>query len=401
MDPITHGIAGALLGQGFFSRRQHRVAIFAATLGAVFPDVDIIAEMFSRDPLQIIKYHRGITHSFFGLPFFAALLAWLTRRVARRLGVESPSWPMLTLIYGVGIASHIILDGMTSFGTRMWTPFSQQRVSWDLLFIIDFTFTAIVVVHQIIAWIYGRREKILTRAIAMWILFSLAACGAWAIAASAGYPFRKSIVVLACAIMAALFFLPAGRGWGFRVSRATWCQAGSAVMLAYLFACAVAHHSAVDRVKDFAAANHIPIVRMGAMPVPPSLLGWGGEIRTPDGVYQTHFDLRDSGPPAFSFFADSPPDQFTTRALLLPEVQLYWQFARFPVIRTSFDGSHHIVRFGEHRFVSPHADNPPPFTYEVIFDAAGNVVEQGWLSSAAQRRTMMETRPKSGDGKTP
>ncbi len=44
MDPVTHGIAGALLGKGFFSKRQERVAIFAATLGAVFPDIDIFAE---------------------------------------------------------------------------------------------------------------------------------------------------------------------------------------------------------------------------------------------------------------------------------------------------------------------------------------------------------------------
>jgi membrane-bound metal-dependent hydrolase YbcI (DUF457 family) len=401
MDPITHGITGALLGKGFFSKQQHRVAIFAATLGAVFPDVDILAEMFSRDPLRIVKYHRGITHSFFGLPFFAALLAWVTRRVARRFGIESPSWPMLTLIYGVGIASHIILDGMTSFGTRMWTPFSQQRVSWDLLFIIDFTFTGIVLLPQVVAWVYCRHENIRVRAIAMWILFSLATCGAWKIAATAGYPFHKWIIIVASAVMAALFFLPASRGWGLRISRAAWCRAGTAVMLAYLFACAAAHHSAFDRVKDFAAANHIPIVRMGAIPVPPSLLGWGGEIRTPDGVYQTHFDLRDSSPPEFRFFADSPPDEFTTRALLLPEVQLYWQFARFPVIRTSFDGSHHVVQFGEHRFVSPRSDNPPPFTYEVVFDAAGNIVEQGWLSNAAQRRRMMETKRKDAEKKTP
>ena len=70
MDPITHGITGALLGKAFFSKRQERVAIFAATLGAIFPDVDISCEVFSRDPLSIVKYHRAITHSFVALPFF-------------------------------------------------------------------------------------------------------------------------------------------------------------------------------------------------------------------------------------------------------------------------------------------------------------------------------------------
>src|SRR5271156_1848890 len=119
MDPVTHGIAGALLGKGYFSKRQGRVAIFAATLGAVFPDVDFFYEILSRDPLAIVKYHRAITHSFVGLPFFAALLPWRRWRVPPRSRNEPPSGPLPPLIPGVAIASHILLDGMTSFGTRM------------------------------------------------------------------------------------------------------------------------------------------------------------------------------------------------------------------------------------------------------------------------------------------
>ena len=132
MDTVTHGIVGSLIGKGFFSDRNGRVATFAATVGAMFPDTDVIAEAFSNDPLAVVKFHRGITHSWVGLPFFAAILAWLTRWVARRRGIDAPSWGILTIIYGVAIASHIALDGMTSFGTRMWDPISQDRVAWDI-----------------------------------------------------------------------------------------------------------------------------------------------------------------------------------------------------------------------------------------------------------------------------
>jgi inner membrane protein len=243
MDPITHGIAGGLLGKGYFADRKGRLAIFAATLGAVFPDIDVIAELVSRDPLAIIKYHRGITHSFVGLPFFAALLAWLTRWLARRRGIETASWAVLTLIYGIGIASHIVLDGMTSFGTRMWTPISQQRVSWDLLFIIDFSFTSIVLLPQVASWIYQDRARKQMRAIWMWVLFTLSAVLAWMAAGAAGFPFHLWVVALASTIIAALFFLPALGDWGFRVTRASWCQAGTYAMLAYLLSCGVAHQS--------------------------------------------------------------------------------------------------------------------------------------------------------------
>jgi membrane-bound metal-dependent hydrolase YbcI (DUF457 family) len=400
MDPITHGIAGALLGKGYFAERKGPVAIFAATLGAVFPDVDIVAEIASRDPLSIVKYHRGITHSFVGLPFFAALLAWLTRWLARRRGIETPSWATLTLIYGIGIGSHILLDGMTSFGTRMWTPISQQRVAWDLLFIIDFSFTAIILLPQVAAWIYGDRAKSGTRAVWMWVIFTLGAVAAWTAAGAAGFPFHLWIVALASGVIAVLFLAPAFDGLGFRITRAAWCQAGTLAMVAYLFACGIAHHAALQRVKTFASANNISIGRIGALPLPPSFLDWGGSIRSIDGVYQARFDLRNPAPPEFHFTADSPPDEFVARALLLPEVRLFWQFSRFPIIRTSMDGEYHVVDFGENRFVNTRRKSPQPFTYRVIFDNSGNIIEEGWQSDGMLIRRMQKLSPRRS-GETP
>jgi membrane-bound metal-dependent hydrolase YbcI (DUF457 family) len=398
MDPITHGITGALLGKAFFSKRDHRVAISATVLGAVFPDVDVFFEALSRDPVAIIKYHRNVTHSFVCLPLFAVMLAGFTRWLARRFNLECPKFWMLTLIYAVGIASHIILDGMTSFGTRIWAPISEQRVAWDLLFIIDFTFTSIVLLPQVTAWIYSSREKSRRRAASMWILFTLAAFGAWRIAAAFQAAFHFSIVVAASAIMAILFFLPAIRDWGFGIARSTWCQAGAYVTIAYLFACAVAHHAALRRVVDFADANQIAIVRIGALPIPPSLLEWSDSIRTPAGVYQARFDLRDPDPPAFRFTPDSPPDAFTARALELPDVELYWSFARFPLIRASTENDLHIVDFGENRFVSRQGRSPQPFTYRVVFDAAGNVVEKGWLTDGLFFRNTRKPSPRAAEG---
>lgn len=397
MDPLTHGITGALLGKAYFSKRQARVSIFAATLGAICPDVDVFAEAISRDPLAIIKYHRGITHSFFGLPFFAVALAWLTRWAARKLEWESPSWAMLTLIYSVGIGSHIVLDGMTSFGTRMWTPFSQRRVAWDLLFIIDLTLTSILLLPQLIAWIYADRGKSLRRALALWALYTLAIGGGWAAARAAQSPFHLWVAALASAIVALLFFGPAFGGWGFRVSRSSWCAIGVYVAIAYVGACGLAHHAAMQKVEAFAAANHVNVVRIGAVPVPPALLDWGDAIRTPDGVYQARFDLRDPEPPTFRFSADSPPDAFTARALELPEVHLYWNFARFPIIRTAVEDDRHVVDFGENRFVDRRRQRPQPFTYSVVFDAAGNVIEQGWLTNGMLIRNMRRVSPPPAD----
>jgi membrane-bound metal-dependent hydrolase YbcI (DUF457 family) len=398
MDTITHGIVGTLLGKGYFSERYGRTATVAAALGAVFPDIDVIAEFTSRDPLSLIRYHRGITHSFIAMPFFAAGLAWLTRWIARRRGLEAPPQGALTLIFMVAIASHIVLDGMTSFGTRIWTPLSQQRVAWDLLFIIDFVFSSLVLLPQVAAWVFRDREKWWGRAIRMWAVFSLGALAVWELARSVGFPFRLQAAALASAVFLILFFLPARGERGFRMTRSAWCRAGVYATVGYLFICAASHHSALERVRNFAAENHIAVEHLAAIPLPPSLVSWGGLIRASDGVYQTRIDLRDPQAPSFRFIADSPPDEFRARAMQLPDVQLYWNFARFPVIRTETDGIHHVVEFGEYRFVNPRRSRPQPFTFRVVFDASGRLIEEGWQSNGLFQRRMrtIPLRPQEG-----
>jgi membrane-bound metal-dependent hydrolase YbcI (DUF457 family) len=409
MDPITHGITGALLGKGYFSERYGRVAVFAATLGAVFPDVDVTADLVSRDPLAIVKYHRALTHSWVALPFFAFLLALLTRlavpwvkgRSERFRDIESPPLAILTLIYGIGIASHIVLDGMTSFGTRMWYPISSERVAWDLLFIIDLTFMAILLLPQVLAWIYPHARpstpddlsKSRRRAWRMWIWFTVGTLAAWLLTKAARYPFRLWIAALVSLVLAALIFLPAIKGWGFRVTRARWCQAGTVAALVYLFGCALAHHAALLRAKAFADRSHIEILRMGALPIPPSLLDWGDAVRSPDGVYEAQFDLRTPGPTDFRFVPDSPPDPFIARAFTLPDVRLYWQFARFPSIQSFMEGRDHIIELGESRRSDDQRRGPQPFTYRVVFDAAGNLIARGWLTNSMPERRLRQMVP--------
>ncbi|MGA8266194.1 MAG: metal-dependent hydrolase [Candidatus Acidiferrales bacterium] len=385
MDPITHGIAGSLLGKSFFTKREGRIATFACTLGAVFPDVDVFAELFSRDPLSVIRFHRGFTHSFAGLPIFAVMLAWLTRIVFRRRG--APSFGILTLIYAIGIASHILLDATTSFGTRLLNPFSSDRVAWDLIFIVDLVFTAILLVPQVAAWIFRDREKARQRAWLMWIVFNIAAFGGWALATRLGFSFHLWILGVVAAALAAVFLLPLAGGRGFAISQTAWCLAGTIAMLAYIAVCGVAHHAALARVETFVAENHIDAVRIGAMPTPPSFLEWSGKIRTADGVYQSRFDLRDSAPPSFQFLADSPHDGYTAEAMNLPDARVYLWFARFPVIRSHLMGEDHVVEFSDSRFTDPGTKMPEPFRLRFVLKPDGQLVDEEWTEGAAGLRS--------------
>jgi len=397
MDPITHGITGALLGKAYFTKRDTassaRVGIFAVTLGAVFPDVDFLVEIFSGDPLAIARIHRGFTHSFIGMPLFAAVLAWLTRWWLRRRGKESPSLGILFLAYAVGIASHIVLDAMTSFGTRIWNPISSERVAWDLLVIIDFSFTGIALLPQVAAWVYRDRGKSIGRAAWMWAVFSLSALAIWEIARFAGYPFSLRTVPVISILLALLFFLPARADWGFHVLRSSWCKAGVYAAAAYIVACGVAHHAALERVRAFTVQNNIPVERLGALPLPPSLLDWNGLIRSTDGVYEARFDLRNSQPPGFRFAADSPPSPYVEAALALPDVRTFLWFARFPRIQYFRKGDFEIVDFRDLRFLRPRTPEPPPFTFRVILNPEGRLIEEGWLGGLTYGRRRIRTEP--------
>lgn len=390
MDPITHGIAGALIGKGFFSEREGKIATFAATLGAVFPDIDVVpviyAGLFSDDRLATIKLHRGFTHSFVALPLFALALAWLTRWFCKRRGWLTPSFGMLTLIYGVGIASHIIFDSATSYGTRIWNPFSADRVAWDYVFIIDFVFTAIVLLPQVAAYVFSDSEKGTVRAGSMWLLFNVSAVGVWAIARWFGFPFHVWILLVVAGVLAAIFFLPLAGERGFSISRARWCQCGVLALALYLCLCAFAHHVAIERVREYAERNHLQALRIGAIPSPPSFLDWSGKIATPEGIYQARFDLRDPPPASFQFLADSPPDTFTAAAMKLEDVQVYLWFARFPVIHSRLEAGQHVVEFGDSRFSEPGRRIPAPFRFRLIFDDSARLVEEDWAEGAAGMR---------------
>ncbi len=393
MDPVTHGIAGALIGKAFFDQAasdrskesRSRVAIFAATLGAVFPDVDVFADAFTHDSLAIARYHRGFTHSFIGLPIFAAALAWLTRVFfswyAKQRGREEwelPSFALLFAIYAVGIASHIILDGFTSFRTRMLNPFSKDRVAWDLLFIIDFVFTALILVPQLAAWVHQRHEAAKARAAAMWGFLTVLTLAAWALARAADFPFSLRAVIIASAIFAALFFLPIWHGLGARISRARWCRAGFYVSCAYIIACGVAHHAAMSRVRAFASSHHIAAEKIGALPLPPSLLDWNGLILTRGGVYQSIFSLRDASTPEFEFWDDSPPNRYTQEATKWEPVRTYLWYARFPVTNFTVTEGKYVIWYADLRFFSG-AGHPMPFTFYVSFDSEGKMLEYGWI----------------------
>jgi membrane-bound metal-dependent hydrolase YbcI (DUF457 family) len=413
MDPITHGIVGALAGKALFAGRDvqamsldgtlsgakssltPRAAILACTIGSIFPDIDVFAGPVARNPLGILEWHRNITHSLVMLPLWAALLAAASLPIARWLHWKRPSYSMLLVIYAVGLATHVFLDAATSFGTMVWSPLGYSRVAWDWLFILDLTLTAIALVPQLAAWCYREPRKFKGRAAAVWAALSLSAFGVYALAALAGYGFAIGFVGVVIAVIALTLFVPAVRDTGFGCRRASWCRAGLALLCAYLALASGMHRKALADVGHFAATHHLPDENLAAIPLPPALTHWAGVIRNPEGVWRTTFHEPGGTVSHTQFYSDAQSDRYVKEAKKLRDVQVYLWFARFPVWQVRKQKGQTIAEVSDVRFfreeepvakaeslqTEPNSGirpNPAGFTFEVVFDASGRVISSGF-----------------------
>lgn len=148
MDPLTHVAAGVLCSQ-LVTTPSRWWAALAGAIFAVLPDLDYFYIFLDR--LAFIRYHRGFTHSLAALPLFA-LVGGLA---GRALG--GPRWFRPLLVLGVAVlASHLLLDLATSYGTQILSPFSRRRFTLDWVFIIDPYLTVLLVIGALSALTFHR-----------------------------------------------------------------------------------------------------------------------------------------------------------------------------------------------------------------------------------------------------
>ena len=369
MDTITHGIAGALLAKSFLPERTGRLAARAVTLGAVLPDTDFFADFFSSHPLIHAEFHRSITHSFVMLPVWALLLGGLTSRWDERR-----RWLLLSGLYGAGLALHVCLDLITSYGTLILAPWSRDRYALDITFFADLTLTAVVLLPQLLAWIYKSREQAAHRGLIAWVSVALAGGGVAWLASALQLPLPPNAVIAGLALVAVLFLAPSLQDVGFKVSRAAYCRVGVAGLVVYLGLCSLAHQRALARVDAFARSLGATVERQAALPAPPSLRWWSGMVETPTGIYRVAIHLFDPSPPSYRFFPNAAENFYRKKAEEFPETQTFLWFARFPWVTYREENGFHIVEYTDLQFMSVRGDRNFPWTFQVSLDGKGQVV---------------------------
>src|SRR5688500_15397671 len=126
MDSLTHGLLGLALGALRRADADRSAVLVACVLAAEIPDLDYLWPA-DNSVLHALQAHRGLTHSLIAAPLVAltaTALAKVAFRRARAVSLLSWSLPAVLL-------AHLLADAWTGWGTRLWLPFSDARVTLD------------------------------------------------------------------------------------------------------------------------------------------------------------------------------------------------------------------------------------------------------------------------------
>jgi inner membrane protein len=299
MEPITHFLTGACIGRAGLNRKT-AYATLAAVVASEAADIDILWGL--AGPVEELKHHRGITHTFIAAPVVAAAavgVVWLwdrwrqQRRIRKSHTLDqnakaSPPlhWGWLYLTALISALSHLLLDWTNNYGLRPFYPFNPRWYAGSFVFIAEPVLWALFFLALVMPWLFGLADgEIGARRAAFrgqgWAIFAL-----------------TGMVLL----------------WGWR-----WSEHGRARMLA--------------EKAQIAAA---PVKRMAFEPYPVNPFRWHAILET-DGYYQTaEIDTRTgemvSDPRRDVIY--KPPETAATEAAkrtLLGRVYLDW--GRWGVVR--------------------------------------------------------------------
>lgn len=224
MDSLTQIVLGAACGEAVAGRKLGNRAMLWGAIGGTIPDLDVMAELFTNRMEAMAFHRgfmhsmlfavmlpwllgwlamRFYSHGVYRLRGYklGAMLIWLIFFFGAAAGVnaipfllgEGLSWyvfvPTLTLgvwftwrlwkdywlrdlslvqapyhtwvlLFFVSIVTHPLLDCFTNFGTQIWQPFSDLRVQWTTVSVVDPLYTVPFALSLLLASRFERTQSL-------------------------------------------------------------------------------------------------------------------------------------------------------------------------------------------------------------------------------------------------
>lgn len=155
MDSITQGALGAACAQMLFGKRNKHIPWFGGALSGMAADLDIFIRV-QGNTLSIEQWHRSFSHSLMFIPIGGLLVALFLMIFP----LFRTQWRLTLAVCLVGYATHAILDAFTTYGTMLFWPWTSERISWDIISIVDPVFTLPLIIGTVGSVVY-RKQKFL------------------------------------------------------------------------------------------------------------------------------------------------------------------------------------------------------------------------------------------------
>ena len=149
MDLLTQGLLGGALALAGADKKEARSAAVTGFAAALLADADVFISA-NNDPLLNVEFHRHFSHALIFIPvgaLIATLLLWPLLR--KRLAFKR-----IYCYAFLGYATAGLLDACTSYGTQLLWPFSDMRIAWSIIAIIDPIFSLLLVIALVAGFKY-------------------------------------------------------------------------------------------------------------------------------------------------------------------------------------------------------------------------------------------------------
>ncbi|BDS06349.1 membrane protein [Oceaniferula spumae] len=174
MDSLTQATLGALCGEITMRKQLGWKAPAWGFFWGTLPDLDIIASPF-LEPLDRLGWHRGLSHSLLVMLAATIIFGYLLAKLHHKKGITpvQAGW-FIFLTW----STHVTIDCFTTYGTQIYEPFSDARVAWNNMSIIDLFFTVPMLLALILVLFFKKESPARTwigRTAAIWLCCYVAA----------------------------------------------------------------------------------------------------------------------------------------------------------------------------------------------------------------------------------
>ena len=166
MDPISQGALGGALAQSVSNKQNIAKITLIGCLAGMAPDLDVLIQS-TTDPILFLEYHRQFTHSLIFIPVGSLFVAIALYSFVK----NTLSFKIVYLASILGYLTHGLLDACTSYGTLLFWPFSNERIAWNNVSVVDPIFTVPLVLF--VVWAIRSKKKIYHRLAIGWAIVYL------------------------------------------------------------------------------------------------------------------------------------------------------------------------------------------------------------------------------------